>query len=136
MNEYEGDDGGILNSSGLRDYEDIQTSVVPGGVSVILNCRFCNRKKQVIIEWQELVGLAANQANQVPVLPKGWKYSNKNQDAYIPLRCDSCGNENGIAVHMSPEEAGQHVAAGQRAGLVDPRYVQQVHSQIRAMRGG
>lgn len=127
--------GGILDSHGLRDYEGIETAVIPEGAGVILNCRSCNKKRRVVVEWPELVVLAENGPGARPLLPQGWVFSQNNLDAYVQLRCGGCGQP-GFAVHMTPQEAQQHVKSGLAAGLIQPQLVQGIQQKIRATRGG
>lgn len=126
--------GGILDSHGLSDYEGIQTAVVPEGAGVVLNCRRCNKKRRVIVEWPELVILAENGPGRRPILPPGWKFSENNRDAYVQLNCASCGNP-GYAVHMTPQEAKMHVTAGLTAGLIHPHTVQGIQQRMAQTRG-
>ena len=127
--------GGILNSHGLDDYEGISTSVVPEGAGVLLNCRNCNKKRKVIVEWQELVVLAENGPGRRPIMPPGWKFSQNNLDAYVQLNCTKCGQP-GFAVHMTPQEAQGHVKSGLAAGLIHPQAVQVIQQRVAHMRGG
>ena len=126
--------GGILDSHGLRDYESIETSVIVEGAGVILNCRSCNKKRRIIVEWPELVVLAENGPGRRPILPPGWKFSENNRDGYVQLNCTSCGKP-GYAVHMTPQEAQTHVKAGLSAGLIRPQMVQHYQNQVAQMRG-
>ena len=127
--------GGILDSHGLRDFEGIETSVIPEGAGVVLNCRSCNKKRRVIVEWDELVVLGENGPGLRPILPQGWAFSENNRDAYVQLPCSSCGQP-GFAVHMTPQEAQGHVKAGMAAGLIQPQRAQSIAHRVRQMRGG
>lgn len=127
-------EGGILDSAGLRDYDDVQTAVVKGGVKATLNCRFCNRKRGIELEWPELIWLGENQPGQMPILPQHWQYSPQNATAYVTLPCPSCGRP-GFSVHMTPDEARTHVSAGLKSGLVPPQMVNAIQSQFRMQRG-
>lgn len=127
--------GGILDSQGLRDYEGIETRLEgpspphhQGGVAVTLNCRHCNKKRKVILEWPEIIVVADNGPGKRPLLPQGWKFSQNNLDAYVMLPCPSCGQP-GFAIHMTPEEAQQHVRSGVNSGLLNPQAVQQLQQQ-------
>jgi len=126
--------GGILESPGLRDYEGIETTIGVEGARVVLNCRRCNRKKQVVVEWPELIILAENGPGKSPLLPTGWNFSEKNRTAYVPMRCNSCGNDTGIAIHMAPDEARGHVNAALNAGLVNRQQVAQIQQQVNGAR--
>ena len=127
-------EGGILDSAGLRDYDGIQTAVVKDGAGSTLNCRFCNKKRRVDVEWGELVVLAENVPNQPPVLPPNWQYSQANATAYTTLQCPSCGKP-GFSIHMTPQEAQSHVRAGLSANLVNPQFVNQIQQSVRMRRG-
>lgn len=127
--------GGILESHGLRDYEGIETSVIVEGAGVVLNCRRCNKKRRVVVEWPELVILAENGPGRRAILPQGWRFSENNKDGYVQLNCSSCGSP-GYAVHMTPQEAQAHVGAGLKAGLISPQLVQQYQRQVAQMRAG
>lgn len=127
--------GGILDSPGLHDYEGIQTKVEADGLHVILNCRFCNKKRQVVLEWPELVILGENSQGGAPILPRGWVFSENNGTAFVKLPCPNCGNA-GFAVHMTPEEAREKVGNALKAGLVSQAQVVQLQQQVRNQRGG
>lgn len=126
--------GGILDSQGLRDYEGIETRVEAEGAAVTVNCRKCNKKRKIVIEWPELIILASNGPGQRPVLPKGWQFSENNLTGFVTLRCSSCG-EPGFSIHMTPEEAQGHVRSGLASGLLHPAQVQQVQQQMARVRG-
>lgn len=126
--------GGILDSQGLRDYEGIETHVEAGGAAVTSNCRKCNKKRKVIIEWPELIILGTNAPGKRPILPRGWQFSQNNLDAFVALRCTACG-EDGFNIHMAPTEAQQHVRAGLNSGLIQPQVVQQYTAQAEQARG-
>lgn len=120
-------EGGILDSAGLRDYDDIQTAVVKDGVRATLNCRFCNKKRGIEIEWPELIFVGENKPGHVPLLPPNWQYSQQNATAYTTMECPACGRP-GFSVHVTPDEARTHVQAGLKSGLISPALVQHVQN--------
>lgn len=126
--------GGILDSQGLRDYENIETSVAAEGAGVVLNCRSCNSKRRIYVEWPELVVLSQNGPGLRPILPPGWKFSENNKTAYVQLQCPKCGQP-GFAIHMTPQEAQGHVTAGLASGLIQPPVVNSIVARIQASRG-
>jgi len=131
------DQGGILDSKGLRDYEGVSTSIKKEGMEVRMNCRHCNRTRNVVLEWPELIQIASNSQGRAPILPQGWRFSKNNNSAYISLPCAGCGNVEGFSLHTTPEEAGKDVQKGLTAGFVNPQQVQQIQQQVAAaQRGG
>lgn len=129
----DGHGGGVLDSLGLKDYDNIDTVVAPQGADVRLSCWGCNRPVKVTLEWPELIAVGMNQPGRPPVLPPGWRYSPNNQTAFVSLGCQRCGNKEGISVHMTPEEAKQHVSRGVNAGFVSPQMISQVQQQMAPM---
>ena len=125
--------GGILESQGLRDYDNIKTSVKREGGVVRMNCRHCNKPREVTMEWTELMQVAGNQQNARPFLPQGWQFSENNGTAYVALQCPNCGNPEGFAVHTTPEEAHKLVQQGINAGFVNPSQAQQIAQQVQAV---
>lgn len=122
--------GGILESKGLDDYEGLKEEVKPEGIEVKLNCWGCNRPREVVIEWPEVILVAENKQGAPPVLPPGWKYSANNHTAYIAFNCRGCGQHEGIAVHMTPQEAQEHVKRGLGAGFVNPQQIQAIRQKM------
>lgn len=134
FDDYDQDaNAGILDSPGLRDYNNIQSKVAPEGVQVFLNCRRCNRPKQVVLEWPEVVALAANNGQPgPPILPRSWQYSPRNHSAYVGLTCQNCHNENAVVVHLTPAEAARHTDAALRGGILSRDYVHNIAMQVAA----
>jgi hypothetical protein len=130
--------GGILESKGLRDFEGITTTVKSEGAVVRMNCRHCNRTRNVVLEWPELIQIASNTQGGPPILPTGWRYSKNNQTAYVSIPCGGCGNAEGFSVHTTPEEAVKNVQQGLTAGFIRPEQVQHIQQQVRTLqqRGG
>lgn len=122
--------GGILESKGLDDYDNIDTSVKQPGVETRLNCWGCGRPRVVLLEWPELIAVASLQQGSAPVLPAGWRYSPNNQTAYVGFNCGHCGQAEGISVHTTPEEARQHVQRGLNAGFVTQQQIQGVQQKM------
>ncbi len=126
--------GGILNSAGLRDYENVSTRLAPEGVNVKLNCRRCNKPRIVTLEWAEVAAIANNGPGLMPLFPAGWSFSPQNKTPYVSMKCPSCGNETGFAIHLPVPEAQQHIKTGIASGAVDPGLVQQVAHGMNAQR--
>lgn len=126
--------GGILASAGLDDFEGIQTKVEAEGVGVTLNCRLCNKKRKIILEWPELVELGENEPGRPPWLPRGWQYSPQNGTAYTQLQCPKCGGL-GFAVHMMPGEAQTHVQTALKSRIIPVPMVQQIQQLVAQRRG-
>ena len=51
FDDFDPEENAILDSPGLTDYNNIQTKLTAEGTAVFLNCRQCNKPKQVQIEW-------------------------------------------------------------------------------------
>lgn len=122
--------GGILSSAGLRDYDNVSTRVTPEGVTVKLNCRRCNRPHIITLEWPEVVAVSNNGPSKQILLPRGWTFSQQNNSPYLSMKCPSCGNDTGFAVHLPVVEAQEHVKAGVSSGVV-PQEV--VHNVVQSM---
>ena len=127
--------GGILNSSGLREFEGVQEKVVADGLEVEMSCPNCGRKKQVVLEWPELVVLSQNQSGLPPLLPQGWHFDPNSGTAYTALQCNSCGKPRSLVVHMTPEDAQMHVQTGINTRLMPPQVYNAVMAQIARSRG-
>lgn len=130
--------GGILESAGLRDYDSIKTSVKPHGAVVRMNCRHCNRPRNVVLEWEEVMQVAGNNQGGGPVLPDGWRFSTNNNTAYVSIPCTGCGNPEGFSVHTTPEEAQKLVQQGINAGFINANQANHIAQQVRTLqsRGG
>src|SRR5690606_7130480 len=126
--------GGILSSAGLRDYDNVSTRVTPEGVTVKLNCRRCNKPHIITLEWQEVVAVSNNGPNKSILLPNGWLFSQQNNSPYVSLRCPSCGNDSGFAVHLPIDEAQEHVKAGISSGVVSQAAVYNVVQSMENVR--
>lgn len=127
--------GGILNSSGLREFEGYQEKVVADGLEVEMSCPNCGRKKQVVLDWPELVVLSQNQSGLPPLLPQGWHFDPNSGTAYTTLQCNSCGKPRSLVVHMTPEDAQMHVRTGINTRLMPPQVYNAVMAQIARSRG-
>lgn len=126
--------GGILNSSGLREFEGVQEKVVAEGLEVEMSCPHCGRKKQVILEWPELIVLSQNSSGLPPLLPNGWQFDPQSGTAYTALTCNSCGKQRALVVHMTPEDAQVHVNTGVNTRLIPPHIYNGLMSQIAQQR--
>lgn len=125
--------GGILDSAGLRDYDNIKTSVEQAGLKVRMNCRNCNDTRNVYLEWMELMQIAGNSQGAPIVLPAGWRFSQNNHTTYQPLPCPRCGKPESFSVHITPDDARKHVQQGIDAGFIDPRKAEHVRQQVIAL---
>lgn len=125
---------GVLSGMGLDDFDNIQESVQTDGVKVEMNCRFCNSKRGVVLEWPELYQVGSNGPNLPVLLPKGWQYSQNNGTTVFIHACPSCGKREGIAIHMTPDEARRHVQSGAEAGLIHPQQLQKWKMAVQQFR--
>lgn len=125
---------GILNSAGLDDYDSIQEKVIPNGVEVSVNCRLCNSKRGIVMEWPELYQIGSNNPQMPPLIPPGWQFSPNNGSAVFVAACPACGQA-GLAVHVTPDEARRKVESAVNAGLIPPQAVQQWRAQVARARG-
>ncbi len=108
---------GVLDSHGLRDYDSERQNLKKEGLCVELNCRFCNRRRQIVVEWPELFIIGANQPNLPPIAPRDWAYSQNNGSIYFQTPCPSCGNA-GLSLHITPDEARKSLNTGLQSGLI------------------
>ncbi len=115
---------GILQSAGLDDYDNVAESIQQDGLAVKINCRRCGSSRGITLEWPELYQVGSNVPGTAPLLPKGWQFSRNNGTAVFMHPCPSCSNPNGLAIHLTPEEARRHVTSAVDAGLVSKPAVQ------------
>ena len=125
---------GILQSMGLDDYDSVREEVETEGLRVEINCRFCNSKRGIVLEWVELYQVGSNGPNLPLLVPQGWQFSINNGTAVFIHRCPSCGEGQGLAIHMTPDEARRHVEAAAQANLITPQVLQQWKAQVAAFR--
>jgi hypothetical protein len=126
--------GGILQSSGLREFDSVQEKVVADGLEVEMSCPHCGRKKQIVVEWPELIVLAQNASGLPPLLPEGWYFSPENGTAFTALKCNSCGKEKALVVHLTPEDAQVHVKTGMNTRLIPPPVYNSVMARVAQQR--
>lgn len=126
--------GGILNSSGLREFDTVSEKVVAEGLEVEMSCPHCGRKKQVVAEWPELIVLSQNKTGLPPLLPQGWQFSPKTGTAFTALRCNSCGKDGALQVHLTPEDAQVHVNTGINTRFISPQVYNTLMAQIAQQR--
>jgi hypothetical protein len=113
-----GSDAGILHGRGLDDYDGLTEQVLPEGVQVEMNCRRCNRKQGIVLEWPEIFIVASNTPQLPPIAPRGWMYSPNNGTVALIQRCPGCGAQEGLALHVSPQEARTYLKSASEAGIV------------------
>ena len=125
---------GVLGGIGLDDYDGVQEKVQQDGVEITINCRFCNSKRGIVLEWPELFQVGMNGPGFPPLLPQGWQFSQNNGTAVFIHRCPGCSQPQGLAVHMTPDEARRHIESAVAAGLVAPQQVAAWRQQIAQLR--
>lgn len=126
---------GILQSAGLDDYDGVSEKVQPDGVAIEINCRFCNSKRGIVLEWPELYQVGSNVPGAPPLLPPGWRFSQNNGTAAFIHQCPACSQREGLAIHMTPEEARRHVTSAVEAGIISKPAVQAWGQQVARLRG-
>lgn len=130
-----GEVGGIHEGTGLNDFEGVKERLVAEGLQLQMKCRLCGKSHNVVLEWEELFVVGSNNPGMAPVLPPNWRYSQNNQDAYTMLACSRCGGE-GLAPHVTPEDARKIVNQGVSRGLVPPQAVNAWKQRVAMARGG
>lgn len=124
---------GILDGHGIGDYDNVRQKLDKEGLNVSVNCRFCNRRRGIVVEWPEIAIISANRPNLPPIAPKGWMYSPNNGTIYLQAKCPSCSNT-GLAVHITPDEARKHMKTGQETGVIAQHEIQRWGADIAQMR--
>jgi hypothetical protein len=124
---------GILAGAGLADYDSLKESMEQDGLKVELNCRLCNAKRGIILEWPELYWIASNAPGLPVLLPRGWALSPNNGTMFLQAQCSKCGQP-GLAVHVTPEEARRNVKNAVDSGLVSPAIIEQLKRAVLAAR--
>jgi hypothetical protein len=125
---------GILNSAGLDDYDSVREKIQADGVEVSVNCRMCNSKRGIVLEWPELYQIGANNPALPPLIPPGWRFSQNNGSAVFITTCPACGKP-GLAIHVTPDEARRKVESAVNAGLIPPHAIQQWRAHVARVRG-
>ncbi len=125
---------GILNSAGLDDYDAVRETVQEDGVEVSINCRLCNSKRGVVLEWAELYQIGSNTPQLPPLIPPGWHFSQNNGTAAFVHPCPACGQK-GLTIHVTPDEARNKIQAAVNANLITPQTVQQWRQSVHRIRG-
>lgn len=128
-----GADHGILKGAGLADYDSIKETIEKEGVHVVLNCRLCNSKRGIILEWPELYWVGSNGPGMPLLLPQGWALSQNNGTAVLQAQCPRCGKP-GLAVHVTPEEARRNIQSAVNSGLLEPRQLEMLKHAVLAAR--
>lgn len=114
---------GIYDGLGVTDHDRVREKMTPEGLEVQMNCRFCGKPHAVTLEWKELFICGSNGPNMPPLFPPNWGYSQNNGTLFCSLRCSKCHGEQGLTVHVSPEEARRHIQAAHSRGLVHPQFL-------------
>lgn len=124
--------------AGLKRYESVQAKPTAGGVVLQLSCQGCGRPTQLHVEWPEMVALKYGVNPAVAFrghpgmlkTPTRWEFRPDEQAWRPDLECRHCGFY--IPLRISPAEPERFLAAGRRAGFINPPGEHQV-SQIAAM---
>jgi len=130
-----GSDAGILQSKGLDDYDGVTEHVQPDGVVVEMNCRRCNRKQGLVLEWPEIFVVGSNTPQLPPLAPRGWVYSQNNGAIALIHRCPGCGSPEGLAIHVTPGEARGYLKSAVESGIVSQDQIQLWGQGVARMRG-
>lgn len=126
---------GILASAGLDDYDSVSESVQQDGILIELNCRYCNSKRGIVLEWPEIYQVGANMPGMPPLMPQGWRYSPNNGTAVFIHRCPSCSHPEGLAIHMTPDEGRRHVTSAVDAGIIPKQAIAAWGQHVAKLRG-
>ncbi len=132
------EDAGVFAGLGSDDYENTKETVGNEGLKVQMNCRVCNQRHEIVLEWQELFIVGSNGPGRSLLKPTGWEYSENNAKLYpANVPCKKCNAP--ICPQVSPDEARQLVNDAVSRNLVSSEaaahWNQQVQS-VRASRGG
>lgn len=125
---------GILQGMGLDDYDSIREKVQADGLNVEINCRFCNGKRGIVLEWPELYQIGSNAPGAPVLVPRGWQFSPNNGTALFLHRCPACSQQQGLTIHITPDEARRHVSSAVAAGLIPPSQLNQWKAQVAQLR--
>lgn len=125
---------GILDSAGLDDYDNVREKVQEDGVLVSCNCRMCNSKRGIVLEWPELYQIGSNQHGMPPLIPPGWQFSSNNGSVAFIHSCPACGKK-GITIHVTPDEARRKIESAVQANIITPQLVSQWRAQVQRIRG-
>jgi len=122
------DAGGVFAGLGIDDYEGVKEQVSPDGLTIRMNCRACNKPREVTLDWKELTIVGSNGPGKSLVMPPGWDYSRNNAKLYpanIPCNCGAA-----LCPQITPDEAKQRVVDAVSQGLVQPAQVQAWVQQV------
>lgn len=130
-------DHGMFTGMGSADHDRVQQKISKGGVSILMNCRFCGKRAEVEIPWEELFYVGANGPGKPLVTPEGWFKSDTNLDLYTLMRCEygKCGGERGYAPHFTPDEARSLVGQAVASGFISQQQLAQWNHKLRMYQG-
>jgi len=122
------DAGGVFEGLGLDDYEGVRETVNADGLKISMNCRKCNKPREVTLDWQELFLVGSNGPGFALLKPDGWEYSQNNGKLYpASVRCN-CGEP--LCPQITPDEARERVNQAVQQGLVARGALQQWGQQV------
>lgn len=127
---------GVFQGMGINDYDRMDQSINPDGVTVRMNCRACNKRGDVTVSWEELYYVGSNGGGQPLVLPQGWSKSDENLDCYVRLPCGRCREAHGgFAPHFTPDEAKSLIQQAANSGFINQQQVGTWQRKIQMYRG-
>ncbi len=113
--------------AGLKNHEQVQAKPTKHGVVLQLSCQGCGKPTQMLIEWPEMVAIkyGVNPAIAFRGRPgmvqnaTRWEFK-PGEGAWRPdLRCSHCQFH--FPVRVFPSEPERFLAAGRRAGFINPQ---------------
>ena len=122
------DAGGVFEGLGIDDYESVKESVNTDGLKISMNCRTCNKPREVTLDWQELFLVGSNGPGLALLKPTGWEYSQNNGKLYPATVQCSCGGP--LCPQITPDEARERVNQAVQQGLVSRQSLQQWGNQV------
>jgi len=122
------DAGGVFEGLGIDDYESVRESVSADGLKISMNCRKCNKPRDVTLDWQELFLVGSNGPGLTLLKPNGWEYSQNNGKLYPATVQCSCGGP--LCPQITPDEARERVNQAVQQGLVSRQSLQQWGNQV------
>lgn len=127
------DDAGVFSGLGIDDYENTKETVGQEGLKVQINCRKCNQRHEIVLEWQELFVVGSNGVGKSLLKPNGWEYSENNGKLYpAHVPCKKCREP--LCPQVSPDEARQLVNDAISRNLVSMEAVGHWSNQVQAYR--
>lgn len=117
-------DGGVMD--GLSK---VHSKLTNQGLVYAFNCPNCSTKKNLVVEWHELIAIGNGLAPQYAFAGDSWTYD-PNQNAFYPTeqQCSTCGNKVPILITMT--EAARAVNNAIEQNLLQKQIANQINAKV------